>query len=49
MEADVNDSSMKELNGVLSSIKVYGEHPPAMVKNITFYVGVTVIMVMVMN
>ena len=38
MEADVNDSSMKELNGVLSSIKVYGEHPPAMVKNITFYV-----------
>ena len=38
MEADVNDSSMKELNGVLSSIKVYNEHPPAMVKNIVFYV-----------
>ena len=38
MEAEVNDSSMKELNGVLSSIKVYNEHPPAMVKNIAFYV-----------
>ena len=38
MEAEVNDTSMKELNGVLSSIKVYNEHPPAMVKNIAFYV-----------
>ena len=38
IEADANDSSMKELNGVLSSIKVYNEYPPAMVKQISFYV-----------
>ena len=38
IEADVNDSSMKELNGVLSSIKGYNEYPPAMIKQILFYV-----------
>ena len=38
IEADINDSSMKELNGVLSTLKGYNEYPPAMVKNISFYV-----------
>lgn len=40
LEADLNDSSMKDLNGVLSTLKGYNEYPAAMNKQITFYMTV---------
>jgi hypothetical protein len=36
--AVTNDTSFQLLNGILSTIKVYNEHPAAMVKAIPFYV-----------
>lgn len=36
--AEINDTSMQLLNGLLSTIKVYNENPTAMVKAIPFYV-----------
>jgi hypothetical protein len=36
--ADINDASMQILNGILSSIKVYNEYPPQIVKTIPFHV-----------
>ena len=38
LEADINDSSIKELNGVLSTLKIYNQFPPVMSKTIIFYV-----------
>jgi len=35
--AKVNDNSMQVLNGVLSTIKMFGEYPPQIIKNIPFH------------
>lgn len=35
--ADINDSSMQILNGVLSNIKTFNEFPPAIIKTIPFH------------
>jgi len=35
--ARVNDTSMQVLNGVLSTIKEFGEYPPQIIKNIPFH------------
>ena len=36
--AEVNDSSMQLLNGILTTVKKYNEYPPQIVKSIPFHV-----------
>eukprot|EP01041_Mallomonas_annulata_P004440 gene4440-8849_t len=36
-KADINDTSMQKLNGILSTIKCYNEYPAAIISEIPFY------------